>query len=618
VVAGTDRVNPAFTRLAQCRGLEWWGCGLRSPSRTWKIFAIVFGVAAASVPVLAFNWWLKSHGEDEASLTAAWALGHAEAQIGQVISAIKDLSGRGVDNCKPPHIEAMRRTALQTGPVKEMVLIGANGQIVCTDTGAQARPQVIVTIATANREFMLDLVRVADERFLRVRKMGHLDRPAIAALVPASLLLPQVSIHGGPLNGSLRLMFAGGAQVAEAGPPQSGAWEQHYARQRSQAYGISAAVSLPHNGLIASHDSLNRIGVVVTGTIAIVILLFTFVLLVRSKRPRKPIADLVRAILAEEFVPFYQPVVDIQTGKLVSAEVLVRWRKPNGKFLEPAAFAPLVETSGLAVDLTRSLMRRVREDVGSAIGKRPHVSVAFNVASEHFDDALIVNDVGTIFDSSPVKLNQIVLELTERSRIENLSDMRDAVAALQGKGCKVAIDDMGNDHCGLSYVLKLGVDIIKIDKSIVQSIDSKSDSKATIETLIDLARNMGMGIVAEGVESFDQVTYLRERGIAAAQGYVFAPPLPSSSFLQLLDAMDPVAEVAAADPAKSDAAKPDAAKPAAAAQAVPANVAPAEAAPVQPAKPAPANVLATIPAKISARVLAKAPPALPARAAAAG
>jgi hypothetical protein len=198
--------------------------------------------------------------------------------------------------------------------------------------------------------------------------------------------------------------------------------------------------------------------------------------------------------------------------------------------------------------------------------------------------------------------------------------MRNVVAALQEKGCKVAIDDMGNDHCGLSYVLKLGVDIIKIDKSIVQSIDTKGESKATIETLIELAKNMGMDIVAEGVENFDQVTYLRDRGITAAQGYVFAPPLPSSSFLQLLDAMDPVAEAAVADPAKPDAAKPDVAKPVVAppeaapakmapAQAAPAKVAPAKvasamAAQVQPAKPASANVLA-----MPAKKAAKAPPA---------
>ena len=173
---------------------------LRSPSRTWKIFAIVVGIVAAGAPVLAFNWWIKSHGEDEASLTATWALGHAEAQIGQAIAAIKDLAVRGVDSCKPPNIEAMRRAAIQTGPVKEFALIGANSQIVCTDTGGQSRPQVIVTMATADRDFMLDLVRVVDERFLRVRKMGHLDKPAIAALVPAGLLLPQVSINGGPVS----------------------------------------------------------------------------------------------------------------------------------------------------------------------------------------------------------------------------------------------------------------------------------------------------------------------------------------------------------------------------------------------------------------------------------
>jgi sensor c-di-GMP phosphodiesterase-like protein len=110
-------------------------------------------------------------------------------------------------------------------------------------------------------------------------------------------------------------------------------------------------------------------------------------------------------------------------------------------------------------------------------------------------------------------------------------------------GCKVAIDDVGTGHGGLSYILKLGVDIIKIDKVFVHALGSESHSKAIIETLIDLAKNMRMEIVADGVEDFDQVTYLRERGIAAAQGYVFAPPLPASSFLQLLAAMEPVAEM---------------------------------------------------------------------------
>jgi EAL domain-containing protein (putative c-di-GMP-specific phosphodiesterase class I) len=170
------------------------------------------------------------------------------------------------------------------------------------------------------------------------------------------------------------------------------------------------------------------------------------------------------------------------------------------------------------------------------------MTVAFNIAPQHFDDALILNDLGTIFDGSSIKLTQIVLELTERHQVKNLAGMRRTIAALQGLGCKIAIDDVGTGHSGLSYILKLGVDIIKIDKIFVEAIGDEGHSRAIIETLIDLAKNMRMEIIAEGVETFDQVSYLRERGITAAQGYVFAPPLPAAAYLQLLNAMDPVAD----------------------------------------------------------------------------
>jgi EAL domain-containing protein (putative c-di-GMP-specific phosphodiesterase class I) len=142
-------------------------------------------------------------------------------------------------------------------------------------------------------------------------------------------------------------------------------------------------------------------------------------------------------------------------------------------------------------------------------------------------------------------LSQIVLEMTERQPIENLTDTRRVIAALQGLGVLIALDDVGTGHSGLSYMLKLGVDIIKIDKMFVDSIGIDRNSTAIVETLIDLADNMRMEIVAEGVENFEQVVHLRNLGIRAAQGYVFAPPLPSSSFLQLVEAIDPLPKSAA-------------------------------------------------------------------------
>ena len=120
------------------------------------------------------------------------------------------------------------------------------------------------------------------------------------------------------------------------------------------------------------------------------------------------------------------------------------------------------------------------------------------------------------------------------------TETRRVIAALQGLGVRVAIDDVGTGHSGLSYMLKLGVDIIKIDKMFIDAIGTDRNSNTIIETLIDLAQNMRMEIIAEGVESFEQVVHLRELGVRAAQGYVFAPPLPGSAFLQLVEAIDPL------------------------------------------------------------------------------
>ena len=190
--------------------------------------------------------------------------------------------------------------------------------------------------------------------------------------------------------------------------------------------------------------------------------------------------------------------------------------------------------------MTRDLMRRVCVEAGAALGRRPALKISFNFAGLLFSDEGIVNDVRKIFSGSPIKLSQVVLEVTERDPIENFTATRQTIAAFQGLGVRIAIDDVGTGHSGLSYMLKLGVDIIKIDKMFVDAIGTDRNSTTIVETLVDLAHNMRMDVVAEGVENFEQVVYLRELGVRSAQGYVFAPPLPGKSFLQLVEAIDPL------------------------------------------------------------------------------
>ncbi len=307
---------------------------------------------------------------------------------------------------------------------------------------------------------------------------------------------------------------------------------------RSDRYGIIVAATVARDRVFATYDDLRRIGMAVTGLLALIILVA--VLIVPRRERHGPFYGIERAIGAGEFVPYYQPIVDIKSGAIVGAEVLVRWRKDDGSLVLPTTFVPFLEPTDLILDMTRSIMQQASEEVGPLLECRSHMYVAFNIAPRHLTGDLLIDDIGSIFVGGPISTSQIVLEITERYEIEDLAATRNLIAALQGLGCRVAIDDVGTGHNGLSYILKLGVDIIKIDKMFVDAIGSEAHSRAIVDTLVDLARNLRMQIVAEGVENFEQVIYLRDHGISSAQGFVFAPPLPGPAFVQLIEAIDPV------------------------------------------------------------------------------
>ena len=267
-----------------------------------------------------------------------------------------------------------------------------------------------------------------------------------------------------------------------------------------------------------------------------------FVVLIPQRSPRNPVADIERALKAGEFVPYYQPIVDIRTGQLRGAEVLVRWRKPDGTLVLPGAFIPLIESSDLIHDLTRTLMRKVCVDRSGHRPPEPDLKISFNFAGKLFSEPTIVTEVRNIFANSPLKFSQVVLEVTERDPIENFTETRQIIAALQGLGVRIAIDDVGTGHSGLSYMLKLGVDIIKIDKMFVDAIGTDRNSTTIVETLV--ARNMRMDVVAEGVENFEQVMHLR-RSVYVWRKAMCLRHRCRSSFLQLVEAIDPLQPAAA-------------------------------------------------------------------------
>jgi sensor c-di-GMP phosphodiesterase-like protein len=514
------------------------------PSARKKLLAVFAGIMLAGGPLLGFHDWLNGvierQGWEEVDSSARRTISVAEGRLDRVIEGLDKLSQGEVNSCRGTHLDALRQVTFAISPVKELSVVATDGRTVCSDSGLPLAPRVVMASQRAAPAglVLIELVRVDDHApVLRVRRPGSGNM--LAALVPTDLLILQVATRGGAFNAFARLAMLDGTRIIAVGSEAKEPDGRFAATHRSDRYGLVATVSMAR-GSPENASELRTLGMLVPAVIAVLLLGFAVLSMRRDKR--NPFEEFERALETGQFVPYYQPVVDITTGQLQGAEVLVRWRKPDGTIVMPGSFIPLAESSGLVLEMTRVLMRRASEEIGPAFACRPHLKVAFNLAAQHFRDESIVADVRSIFESSQLKLGQIVLEVTERQPLDDLTETRRVIAALQGIGVRIAIDDVGTGHSGLSYMLKLGVDIMKIDKMFVDALGSDRNSNTIIETLVDLARNMRMEIIAEGVESFDQVVKLRDLGIRSAQGYVFAPPLPGSSFLQLVEALDPVSE----------------------------------------------------------------------------
>ncbi|MGE3145156.1 MAG: EAL domain-containing protein [Pseudorhodoplanes sp.] len=510
-----------------------------------KTFAAILGALLAGLPMLALHAWLDElalrQGQGEAETVARRTISLAETRIGRAVATLDDLADLGVASCRADHVQALKRSNFATGPVKEFSLVAPDGSTLCSDMESTVSDRTLIAAQklAARSDLMLELVRIGDrgERFVRLRRETPGGPNGIAALIPIELLIPQSTMQGAPANANMRMTLGDGSVVGGRTASAEGrAGDKFVSTQYSPRYGLTVTVSMPLSSVAANRGELRALGLVVSA--GLIVAIGALLAATRWRRHDNPVEEIARAIEAREFIPYYQPVIDISTGRVAAAEVLMRWRKPDGTIVPPAKFIPLAESSGLIVAMTRSIMIAVREEIGADYAKRPHLRIGFNLSARHFDDEQIVADVRRIFQNSPVQMQQIVLEVTERQPLENLTAARRIVAALQGLGVRVAMDDVGAGHSGLSYMLKLGVDMIKIDKVFIDALGRDSNSTTIIGTLVDLARNMRMDVVAEGVENFEQVVALRDHGIRLAQGYVFAPPLPGPSYLRLLQAAD--------------------------------------------------------------------------------
>lgn len=253
-------------------------------------------------------------------------------------------------------------------------------------------------------------------------------------------------------------------------------------------------------------------------------------------------ADLQQALMGREIVVYYQPIIDLHTDAIVGFEALARWRHPTRGLLAPVSFIPFAEETDLINNIDSYILAtacsqvhawQLEYDAGSEL------SISVNVSSRRLIDLSLADDTGALLDDVGLPSSSLILEITESSMMRDAEVAARSVASLKALGVRVALDDFGTGYSSLSYLERFPIDILKIDRSFVSTIEANHGQGGLAPAIIQLAHTLGHSTIAEGIESEAQVDYLRQMGCQFGQGFHLGIPQDAKATGRLLQQRSP-------------------------------------------------------------------------------
>jgi diguanylate cyclase (GGDEF)-like protein len=234
--------------------------------------------------------------------------------------------------------------------------------------------------------------------------------------------------------------------------------------------------------------------------------------------------DVRRAVVQHEIHPHYQPLMLLAENRLVGFEILARWQHPTRGDVGPDVFIPIVEKLGLIGDMTYDLLRRACLD---ARGWPPELTIALNISPIHFSDPLLPVKLLAVLSETDFPPKRLEIEVTETSLVADIDAARAALVALQGIGIKISLDDFGTGYSSLYNLRELHFDKIKIDRSFISSMQKDSGAAKIVGSVIDLAKSLGLPVIAEGIEHRQEMQEIIRRGGEFGQGFYFGKAMPA-------------------------------------------------------------------------------------------
>ena len=246
-------------------------------------------------------------------------------------------------------------------------------------------------------------------------------------------------------------------------------------------------------------------------------------------------AQLRRALERDELLLHYQPKIRPATGEIVGLEALIRWEHPELGLVSPAQFIPLAEETGLIVPLGEwVLLNACRQNQDWQRLGYPPVHVAVNIASLHFRQGTLGQSVATALQKSGLHPSWLELEVTESMLMDSAETTLATLSTLKGMGVRLAIDDFGTGYSSLSYLKRFPLDTLKIDRSFVKDLPHDAEDAAIAKAIIAMAHSLKLEVVAEGVETAEQLAFLQQHGCDLVQGFLFSKPMAAAAFHDVL------------------------------------------------------------------------------------
>ncbi|WP_432467662.1 EAL domain-containing protein [Agarivorans sp. Z349TD_8] len=524
---------------------------------------ILFTLICSLLPIVMSYSWTLAHTKQQRREAFAQQFELSYQAINQNLLALHHYF-IGLDrldiNCAPETLLALRKVHFQITYVAELGLVDQSGQLRCSSWGPVNPPyEVLKPVANQQLRYYGPSVLEYSQEVAMIIAKTRSNGSEINAAIPLSVFKAFVqgndnkqdlvalvdSNNGTPLfvNGHYSLPLQHGKTLF---PLTQSVIDQtaHFDDSNRRYYLAKPFSALPGLSLLSTRTEqqlylgAHRLSLLQVALYLLLICgIFYFIQRQQGRRLSQK-SQLKTAIRNQEFINYYQAIWDSRTGRLIGVELLARWLHPIDGIRSPDSFLPDIQRYRLQVALTEQLLATLKTDLNGLLTHNALLKININITGQHLNDPEFVVKLLAIHQTC----RQICLEITETQLVDiDSPQVQDALSKLQTQGVKLAIDDFGTGYAGLQYLQQLPLDTLKIDRSFVAAIHTDSPQAKVLDGVIDLALNLNLQIVAEGVETEAQAQYLRDKGVYLHQGWLYSKAGPIEDLLTLTPIIEPPA-----------------------------------------------------------------------------